>query len=147
MVDSIRRNHFDDSFHCLLFSFLDEFRERMTSFAAIASPPDAAMNQNGGNFSKFKVLDQFQKAFPRSASKLMIFNLIKKLYTIVPTPLYLSFRWKVEPFSNTKFRKLNSFCGSCYIFLVLKPANKTILGLLMFFDQALKPLWSPDVMT
>ena len=34
----------------------------MTSFAAITSPvQDAAINQDGGNFSKFKVLRKNQK--------------------------------------------------------------------------------------
>ena len=45
----------------------------------------------------------------------------------------LSFKEKVETFSNTKVRKLNSILRFLLCFLVVKCADKIVLGLLSFF--------------
>ena len=63
------------------------------------------------------------------------------------TSLFLSFRWQVEPCSNTKFQKLKSFSRFLLSFWAVKRANKTVLGLQSIFDRALMPLWNPGMMT
>ena len=49
--------------------------------------------------------------------------------------IFLSFRWKVEPFCNTKFQILNSFSRFLLVFWVWKRASKSVLGQLSFLTK------------
>ena len=69
----------------------------------------------------------------------VVFSAVQNIWTLILYFLFffffLFFRWKVERFSNTKFQKLNSFRGSCYVFWVWKRVNKAVLGQLLFLTD------------